>query len=152
MNQVANFAKNKDQDGYNKWYSSQNDYIKALVKINSLLNNEKKGQMIDWGMQLKILSSRMRMDKGEVDQILGEAKMHQNVISTIKVKMGSLKSMGLDGGEIGRIYNQSINILSEQNDKSNTGAALNMILMQVSNSEGKNLLNQTFRTILERYY
>jgi len=152
INNVSTFAKNRDQDGYRAWYEQQPKLLKILIKINSLINSEKKGTIIDWDFQLKVLASRNGIEKKVVEQLFGELQLYLVILNSVKEKMGALRNLGVEAAELGRIYNQSINVLSETYTRENAKAALLMILMQVSLPEGKQTLESEFNHILENYY
>ncbi len=133
-NKLSQFARNKDNQGYQLWLSQLEPRLNACTYLNQLLIKENKGQKIDWVRQISSLSDQLYIESGHVKKIKNEVCKYQSVFIKLRKLLQELPE------EVRQLYSQLIILLDKKDNIKSKQAALKMTLLQVMNPSLKESL------------
>lgn len=132
VNQISKFTRSKDTAGYQAWYKGLELIPKAAVKINSLLNAEKKGKAVNWGQEIMFFSASANGNKNEIYQLKQEVSLYVKIINLLRYRLTSTRGLKLNPQDLSALYSQSIVILAGKDSLEEKKAAVKMLLLQIS--------------------
>ena len=130
-NKVAQFFRNKDNQGYQLWLSQLEPRFNVCIYLNQLIAKEGKDQKIDWTKQISSLSDQLDLEINRIKKIKHEIGKYQNVLTSLRKLLQKLPT------EVHQLYSQLIILLDEKDTLENKQVALKMILLQVTDSSLK---------------
>jgi hypothetical protein len=148
LSNISKFSKNKDTAGYQNWYGSLDPRLRAVVKMNSLFNTEKKGDVVNWGQEIMSYAATTNVNKDELYQLTEELKLYAKLVNYIRHRLTSDPKIKLSPPEASNIYTQSINILSGNESSAEKKSALTILLFQVTDPTMREILLKDFEKIL----
>lgn len=149
LSNIAKFTKNKDNEGYQKWYNSLSSLQRAAVKMNSLHNAEKKGNPVNWGKEIMMYAASANENKDSIYQLSEEIKLYMKLIHYIRHRLTNDPKIKIGQQEASNIYSQSINILSGTESPAEKKSAITILLFQVTDSAMRQTLLQDFEKVIK---
>ncbi|MDH4261622.1 MAG: hypothetical protein OEV78_01105 [Spirochaetia bacterium] len=152
LSNIAKFTKNKDNAGYQNWYNNLNSNLKGALKINSLINSEKKGESVNWGQEIMMFAASTNINKDELYQLTEEVKLYSKILNFIRHRLTNDPKIKLNKNEASNIYTQSINILSGNESFAEKKSALTILLFQITDQTMREIILKDYEKILVTLY